>query len=927
MALQTVTLTSTTATTWTVPTKAYILSEVFLVGGGSGGQNATATYPGGGGAGGRVNLQFNYQVTPGATINYVCGSGGAAAANGSTTTFGPYSAAGGTISATQAYGGSSSRNIGGTTTNTTGGTSLANGTGGSEGGGGGASPGNNGPTAGNPTGGAGAAGYLYQGSFYGGGGGGGGAYFTAGTPRPISGGAGGAGGGGKGGAEGGSSANPFPGTAGSANTGGGGGGGCAGGTSTEKTNTQGQPNPGATNVTKTQSAGAAGGSGVIIVTYDEAEAYLRTSQPGVSDGNSIIVYLYTKNVTNGSVLPYTISTGAGVTAADFNPATLTGSFTVSSTDGGLNGTASVTLTIAADSGVTEGEETVLLSLNNGLGSVSFKIGDLYQNPIAVSPDAPGYLVIGRSYTIVTAGTTIWTDLGSANNTAGTTFTATATGLVTAGNFISGRSYTITYPGNTDFTKLGASSNTVGVTFTATGSGFINATAMTVGQKYTIITLGTTDYTDAGLGWVSVLALTVGEVYTIKSLGTTTQLNWNNIAGTTGITYSVGSTFTAVISLGVGTGYVLPEGFVVTTGQTFTATAVGTGTGTVMPAATLSLATDLGTASQGSGTCTGIWVSKTIQIADYNDIQSKVAGVLGTGSGNSGYGQTVFSNQITTSNRVSVSDWTALKYDIINAYTHQVGTVPTSLVNIAVGDTVKANTATAPYRQYATWADVILTQKFDIASSQSLVRTFPATGGNWYTETTWPGALGATWTGRTYALFNVYWANAASARYFFNSGGEIRFISSRAGGTTTGAIAAQNTSWTTMLNGIGTQAFGGNKPTADTGVLTGGNFYRLNNGLQAWFTGTSSNPYSTNTYKIYARTPGVTDNSAGVASSIEFQVEWNDVHTGLGSATEGVDGTLRVDISVLEAFGTLSPSGSGNFLVTTPTIQITQSPTT
>jgi len=143
----------------------------------------------------------------------------------------------------------------------------------------------------------------------------------------------------------------------------------------------------------------------------------------------------------------------------------------------------------------------------------------------------------------------------------------------------------------------------------------------------------------------------------------------------------------------------------------------------------------------------------------------------------------------------------------------------------------------------------------------------------------------------------------------------------------GAIAAQNTSWTTMLNGIGTQAFGGNKPTADTGVLTGGNFYRLNNGLQAWFTGTSSNPYSTNTYKIYARSPGVTDNSAGVASSIEFQVEWNDVHTGLGSATEGVDGTLRVDISVLEAFGTLSPSGSGNFLVTTPTIQITQSPTT
>jgi len=346
----------------------------------------------------------------------------------------------------------------------------------------------------------------------------------------------------------------------------------------------------------------------------------------------------------------------------------------------------------------------------------------------------------------------------------------------------------------------------------------------------------------------------------------------------------------------------------------------------MPAASLTLGTDLGTASQGSGVASGIWVSKTIQVADYNDIQAKVAGILGVGSGNSGYGQTVFSNQITTSNRVAVTDWTTLKYDIINAYIHQVGTTPT-LVNASVGETVRAHTGTAPYRQYATWADVLVTQKFDISSSQAITRTAPVGLGSWYSETAWPGSLGATWTGRVYSLVNVYWSTAAQARAFFNSGGEIRFLSSRVGGSTTGAIAAQNQNWSTFLTGVGTQQFGGNKPIADTGTLNGGNFYRLTNGFLAWYTATASNPYSTNTYKIYARTPGVPDNSAGTASSIEFQIEWLDNHTSSGGATEGVDGTLSISVSTLEATGTLLPSGSGNFQVVTPTIQITAAPTT
>jgi len=880
---------------------------VFLVGGGAAGQG-NVNGGGYGGAGGSILLTRNIIVSPGTSISYAVGASVAPNGTGFTTTFGALSALGGGALGSNR----SSRTIDGVLTVTSQGAGAR---------GGGPSPANNGLPENGIIGGAGAAGYLYKGTLYGGGGGGGCGVFDQTTARPIAGGTRGASGGGAGGGEG------LTGADGQGFTGSGGGGGASQGVSTERTATGGTPNPGASYVSRGFTAGGAGSQGIIILTYDEAEFSFKTNLPGVSDGNSIIVYMYTRNVPNGTVLPYTIS-GAGITGTDFNPATLTGSFTVSSTDGGLSGMASTTITIAADSGITEGEEIALLSLNNGLGFTSFKIGDLYQNAVANTADYPGALVIGRSYTIITAGTTIWTDLGSANNTAGTVFTATATGLVTAGNFVSGRSYTITFAGNTDFTKFGASSNTVGVTFTATGSGFINATAMVAAQKYTVVTLGTTDYTAVGAGWVDVAAFQIGEVYTIKVIGSTTNTQWNNIAGTSGITYTVGMTITVatVITTSPGTGRAIPETFTATTGLTFTATGPGTGTGTVMPATSLTLGTDLGTASQGTGVASGIWVSKTIQVADYNDIQAKVAGVLGVGSGNSGYGQTVFSNQITTSNRVSVTDWTTLKYDIINAYIHQVGTTPT-LVNASVGETVRAHTATAPYKQYATWADVLVTQKFDISATQAITRTAPVGLGSWYSETAWPGALGSTWTTRVYSLISVYWPTAAQARAFFNSGGEIRFLSARAGGSTTGAIAAQNANWTTFLTGIGTQAFGGNKPIAETGSLNGGNFYRLSNGFNAWYTATSSNPYSTNTYKIYARTPGISDNSAGTASSIEFQVEWTDNHTGIGGATEGVDGTLSISLSTLEATGTLLPGGSGNFQVTTPTIQITTAPTT
>ena len=54
------------------------------------------------------------------------------------------------------------------------------------------------------------------------------------------------------------------------------------------------------------------------------------------------------------------------------------------------------------------------------------------------------------------------------------------------------------------------------------------------------------------------AFVVGKFYQILGLGTTTQLQWNTLAGTTSITYAIGSTFTAVAA-GVGTGTAMKFG--------------------------------------------------------------------------------------------------------------------------------------------------------------------------------------------------------------------------------------------------------------------------------------------------------------------------------------------------------------------------------
>lgn len=303
----------------------------------------------------------------------------------------------------------------------------------------------------------------------------------------------------------------------------------------------------------------------------------------------------------------------------------------------------------------------------------------------------------------------------------------------------------------------------------------------------------------------------------------------------------------------------------------------------------------------------------ISASDYNNIRNKVVAVLGSGSGPSGYGQTVQSSAVSTSTTVTKAQWDLLRYDLYNCLFHQTGSVPT-LTTVNVGDTIRYG-AGNPNNQYDTQADVAVTNRFNLGSGQFLTNSSVASATKtdaWYTQ--------------AYVDLTATFSTADQARYFFNSGGQIRVNTSRTGGSST----SQNSSWSTILASAGTQVFGGQLPTSGFTPIDGKNFYRLTNSFQTYYQINASGAYSSNSYRLQARC-NVSNNSSGTATVVYIRVLLSDPYTdppntgvlaGSFPPEDRVDGTLTTTISEVKATGVLQPSpATGNFTITSPTFSI------
>jgi hypothetical protein len=282
-------------------------------------------------------------------------------------------------------------------------------------------------------------------------------------------------------------------------------------------------------------------------------------------------------------------------------------------------------------------------------------------------------------------------------------------------------------------------------------------------------------------------------------------------------------------------------------------------------------------------------------SDYNAIQSKIALVLGSGSGTTGYGQNVSSSQVAANAKITTTQWSNLRNDILRARQHQTGTdlstellTPTASVKIAEADRAKYLTIATEAETNAITAPppAINASRADLVAQQ--LKNVP-------------------WNGVQRQTVTVTFPTANDARYFFNTGSQIEFSADRSGGLG----GAKDTTWTTMLTNMGTIAFNYTSTTkTGTGVGSTIGWYDLTTSDNLIFEKDSpSATYAQNKYYIYARVNSTSDRRIGI-----FTIHFDDASMappsfpdpGFG-IDENVGGTLTSTVQCYRATSTTNVS--------------------
>ena len=304
------------------------------------------------------------------------------------------------------------------------------------------------------------------------------------------------------------------------------------------------------------------------------------------------------------------------------------------------------------------------------------------------------------------------------------------------------------------------------------------------------------------------------------------------------------------------------------------------------------------------------VGGIIEDVDYNSIRNKVIAVLGTGSASSGYGQAarLQSSSVADGNTVTATQWQNLRFDIFNCLVHQNGTNPT-IVNVSTGSTIRFG-AGHPNNAYDTLANTITSNRFNLGSGQFVTENLGTTN---------TGDI--SWVSQIYVDITYTFNSAETARFFFNSGGQLRITSTFVPSVT----KSQTTSWANLLTSAGTRGFGAQIPGTGLGSpLNGTNFFKLTSSFQTFYTNTASSPYASNTYRLQARS-NVADNSSGTGNIVFIRVILNDPYTdppggfpGQFPPEDSVNGTLTVSTDMIRASGVMQPAPeTGNFTTSGP----------
>ena len=261
---------------------------------------------------------------------------------------------------------------------------------------------------------------------------------------------------------------------------------------------------------------------------------------------------------------------------------------------------------------------------------------------------------------------------------------------------------------------------------------------------------------------------------------------------------------------------------------------------------------------------------------------KVAALIGVGYGDRGYGQTS-TNVAPTSTGVAVSagQWNNLLNVMSTLNTHQ-GSGLTLQPTVASGGTILYQSS-------------IPTNIATLDTNRLLANVTQMTVSSALTS-----SISTPWSGTITHVFTVDFGTENAARYFFNSGGQIRWSGSNTGGSTGSAAA-----WAALLTAMGTIKMGADSTTytGSGGTITNNiGYYGLTGSLVQTFIHYGSGPtYSGIYYSIQVSCGNYVGTNGGNGSLINCTVTFSDASGGSG----GVDGTTTSAINQYKAGGVLT----------------------
>lgn len=168
----------------------------------------------------------------------------------------------------------------------------------------------------------------------------------------------------------------------------------------------------------------------------------------------------------------------------------------------------------------------------------------------------------------------------------------------------------------------------------------------------------------------------------------------------------------------------------------------------------------------------------IQATDYNGFVASVNAIWGTGSGDSGYGQTSTLSTVAASNTVTAAQWSTLIARINSMRQHQSG-VTSGLTSPITGDII-------------TFLSTMSTQISTITTNRLSANAV----GTQANATAMTSATG--WVTSAVKEVSYTWSSAAAMRYFFNSGGYVSFT----GANSALAGNTKSTDWDALLTACG-----------------------------------------------------------------------------------------------------------------------------